>query len=163
MVAVSISPEEFVRCAAVGMRRFASSSAKGHNHASTYERSFYLRLEEETVGAVGEYAFCKYLGVAWDESVDTYHNVPDVGSVEVRATRLDVGSLIVRDNDADDRVFVLVTGTPPQVEIRGWIRGGDAKRPEFSRNPNAYRQAWFVPQRALGRLKGDLAVPGAGR
>lgn len=155
MVRITITAEEFVRCATVGMRRFASSSAKGHNHASTYQRSFTKRLEEETVGAVGELAFAKYLGIAWDESVDTYHHVPDVGGVEVRATARDDGHLVVRNNDADDRIFVLVTGNAPEVEIRGWIRGADAKRDEFLRDPHGYRQAWFVPQAALGRLKKD--------
>lgn len=155
MVTVHISPEEFARCAAGGMLRFVSSSSKGHNHRSVRERTYYERLEDETVGAVGEYALCKYLGIEWDAPVDTFHNVPDVGDVEVRATRHDTGCLVVRDNDADDRIFVLVTGTAPTVEIRGWIRGVDAKREVFIRDPHGHRRAWFVPQHALGRLKGD--------
>lgn len=155
MVRITITAEEFVRCAAVGMRRFESSSAQGHNHASTYRRSFIKRLEEETVGAVGELAFAKYREIPWDGSVDTFHNVPDVAGVEVRATAYEDGHLVIRDNDADDRIFVLVTGSAPEVEIRGWIRGIDAKRDEFLRDPHGYRQAWFVPQGALGRLKKD--------
>lgn len=156
MAQIHVSDEECIRCVGVGMRRLASSLAKGLNHASTYNRTFYKRMEEETVGCVGELAFSKYLGVPWDESVDTFHHIPDVGEVEVRATRLDQGSLIIRDNDADDRVFVLVTGTPPCVEIRGWIHGRDAKRPEFLKDPNGYRPSWFVPQSALGKLRGDI-------
>lgn len=107
------------------------------------------------MGAVGELAFAKYREIPWDESVDTYHGTPDVGGVEVRATTYEDGHLVIRDNDADDRIFVLVTGSAPEVEIRGWIRGADAKRDEFLRDPHGYRQAWFVPQDALGRLKKD--------
>lgn len=156
MAKVQITAEEFARCAGVGMRRFASSAAKGHNHASTYERTFYTRLEEETVGAVGEYAFCKHLGYTWDESVDTFHSVPDVSTqFEIRATRREDGRLIVRDNDPDDRAYVLVTGTAPDLEIRGWMWGREAKQPQFLSNPNGHRQAWFVPQGNLRKLKAD--------
>ena len=156
MVNVHITAEEFARCVVVGMRRFVSSSVKGHNHASTYERTFYARLEEETVGAVGEYAFCKYHGYTWEESVDTFHSVPDVGTkFEVRATRRDDGCLIVRENDPEDRVYILVTGTAPEVVIRGWVWGREAKQPQFLKNPSGYRPAWFVPQGNLRKLKAD--------
>ncbi len=58
MAKVRITADEFVRCVAVGMRRFNSSETKGHNHASTYERTYNTRLEQETVERVcGHFPF----------------------------------------------------------------------------------------------------------
>ncbi len=86
--------------------------------------------------------------------MDTFHSVPDVGpDFEVRATRIPDGCLIVRGNDADDRRYVLVTGDAPEVEIRGWLLGADAKKVGDLRNPNSHREAWFVPQERLNRFQ----------
>ena len=35
------------------------------------------------------------------------------------------------------------------LTIAGWIRGADGKQDKWLRNPNGYRQAWFIPQSAL--------------
>lgn len=151
---VALTWQEYLAAADVGLRRFASSSRSGHNHATTYDRDFLKRLEEETVGACGEIAFCKWKGIYYDFSVDTYHSIPDVGVFEIRSTVLDSGSLIVRDNDADDRIYVLCTGRPPLMKMRGWILGGDAKKDEWVRNPHGHRPSWFVPQHELNRWNG---------
>lgn len=147
---VTLTAREFAMAVDVGMQRLVASTEAGHNHASTYQRTFLKRLEEETVGACGEIAFSKAFGHYWSPSVNTFHNVADVGrDIEVRATRRDDGSLIVRNNDADDRWFVLVTGEPPVMTIRGRILGEDAKKPEYLRDPHGHRKAWFVPQEDL--------------
>jgi hypothetical protein len=70
---------------------------------------------------------------------NTFHRVPDcLRNAEVRATRRENGCLIVRDNDADDRQFVLVVGDPPVVRIAGYLRGGDAKRDKWLRDPHGH-------------------------
>lgn len=130
--------------------RMTTSDEAGWNNASTYKRTFTERLAEEVIGACGEIALCKLMNWFWSPSVNTFHHTPDVGSdIEVRSTQLETGSLIVRDNDADERWYVLVTGDGITMTIRGRIRGADAKRPEWVRDPNSYRPAWFVPQTHL--------------
>lgn len=147
---MTITPREFTAAVEVGAQRLAASAEAGHNHASTYQRGYLERLQQETIGACGELAFCKALGRFWSPSVNTFHSVADVGSnVEVRATTRDDGALIVRDNDALDRWFVLITGEPPNLTVRGCIRGDQARRPEWVRDPHGHRLAWFVPQHAL--------------
>lgn len=147
---VTLSPREFALAVQVGAQRLAESTERGHNHASTYQRDYLKRLEEETLGACGEMALCKALRWFWSPSVGTFHAVADVGrNVEVRCTRRPDGALIVRENDAPERWYVLVTGEPPTFTVRGYIRGAAARRPEYIRDPHGHRPSWFVPQSAL--------------
>ena len=147
---IKLNHWEYKACVDLANARMAISNDKRMNHASTYNRTYAERMVEEIVGAAGEMAVCKAKGWYFSPSVNTFHNIPDVGdAVEVRATARDNGSLIVRDNDADNRWFVLVTGEPPSMTIRGRILGRAAKRDEFLRDPGGHRQAWFVPQSRL--------------
>lgn len=149
---VALTDYEFADCVGVGLRRLLSSNTKGLNHASTYERGHLKRLEEETLGACGERAFCKALGIYWDGSVDTFHTKADAGvRYEIRSTTRDDGRLIIRDNDDPDRIYVLVTGQPPRMTVRGWILGSWARQPSWRTDPYGYRPAWFVPQNALNQ------------
>lgn len=106
--------------------------------------------------ACAEMVVAKYFGIYWDGSVNTWKR-PDVGSIQVRYTHYEDGSLIVRPPDSDDENFVLVTGKTPRYFIRGWIRGKDAKDSRFWRNKSGkiVGAAWFVPQDALHHI-GDL-------
>jgi hypothetical protein len=130
--------------------RIVASAMQRLNHASTYQRDLVKRLDEEVVGACGEMAVGKATGRWFVPSVNTFHRTPDcLKDVEVRATALPTGSLIVRENDADDRRFVLAIVQAPRVTLVGWMTGSEAKQPEFSRDPHGHRQAWFVPQDRL--------------
>jgi hypothetical protein len=134
----------------------ATSNAAKWNHASTYQRDLMTRLREEIVGVCGEMAFCKGMRRFWSPSVNTFHAIADVGeNIEIRSTDRDDGSLIIRENDDPDRWYVLVTGNPPEMTIRGCIRGADALQDQWLRNPHGHRLAWFVPQAALRPPKGE--------
>lgn len=149
-VIVSLTPWEYKACVDVAATRMATSNAAGWNHASTYARTYLQRTEEEIVGACGEMTVAKVFDCYWSPSVNTFHATTDLPhDTEVRSTtRLD-GSLIVRDNDPDDRIYILVTGEPPSMTVVGWITGAEAKQPQWLRNPHGHRPAWFVPQSAL--------------
>lgn len=152
-ISVTLSEWEFKTAVDVANARMATSNAAGLNHASTYARTYYKRLQEEIVGACGEMVFAKATGRYWSHSVNTFHHVADVGlRFEVRASDREDGCLIVRDNDADDRIYVAVFGEPPNLIIAGCILGRDAKRAEWVRDPHGHRPAWFVPQRYLAPL-----------
>ena len=67
-----------------------------------------------------------------------------------RRPRCDGDRLIVRLDDPDADLFVLVTGEAPQFQIRGWMRAVDAKRPEFFfKGFNGRSDAYFVPVNCL--------------
>lgn len=150
MTEVTLTVPEYISAVQVAIARFMVSELSNMNHASTYQRTWFERLQEEIVGACGERAWGKYRNQHWDASVNTFHNVPDArGNVEIRATTRDDGRLIVRANDSQNRYYVLVTGEPPVLVIRGWMQGKDARRDQWVSNPHGHRQAWFVPQSAL--------------
>ena len=130
--------------------RIIASAAVGLNHKTTYSRSISTRIHEEFVGACGEMAVGKAAGVYFVPSVNTFHRVPDcLGDCEVRSTDRTDGSLIVRDNDGDDRRYILAIVLDDKVDLVGWIKGSDAKQTEWLRNPHGHREAWFVPQSSL--------------
>ena len=130
--------------------RIMVSTAKGLNAATTKPRPFLTRIKEEVVGAVAEVAVAKAVGGFFVPSVNTFHRVPDIlHDVEVRATDDRNGRLIVRDNDSNDRRYLLVTTDGLNSTIVGWMTGGDAKQDHWRANPGGYRESWFVPQHAL--------------
>jgi hypothetical protein len=108
------------------------------------------RIHEEFVGACGELAVAKSAGVFFLPSVNTFHRVPDfLSDYEVRSTDLADGSLIVRDNDDDERRYILATVLGDVVNLVGWIKGSEAKKQEWLRDPGNRRPSWFVPQASL--------------
>lgn len=148
LVALSL-PELSVALNAAWMR-IVASAAMGINHKTTYDRPISTRIREEFIGACGEIAVGKASGEFFVPSVGTFHRVPDcLGDCEVRSTEVASGSLIVRDNDSDDRRYILAVISNDEVNLVGWIRGADAKKPEWLRNPHGHREAWFVPQSSL--------------
>jgi hypothetical protein len=158
-VVVCLTVSEIISCYHVAGHRITASEAQFLNHASTYQRGIRTRFDEESVGAIGERAFAKWLNVYSADPINTFHKRPDCGDrFEIRSTAVRNGRLIVRDNDDDDRIFVLaLVALDGRVILRGWIRGADAKHPQWRWNPNDKRQSWGVTQDALypmDRLKG---------
>jgi hypothetical protein len=91
-------------------------------------------------------AFAKWLGVYWEPTINTFKGRADVAGCEVRARTHHSYELLVRNNDLDDRPYVLLTGLAPDFLIRGWLFGREAKRPEWLRDYGGNRQpAYFVP------------------
>ncbi len=151
-VEVMLTLPEFVQAVMAAMTRIISSAAQRINHASTYDRDLLVRLNEEVVGVCSEMAFAKWRRCYWSPPVNTFHHEPDVEHVEVRGSASHDRRLIVRDNDDPMRPYVFVTGHPPSLRLRGWIRGEDARRDEYLDNPHGSRPAWFVPPAKLHRM-----------
>jgi hypothetical protein len=153
VIEIELTMPEFNLALSAAQMRIMASAMQRLNHATTYQRTLVKRLEEEVIGACGEIAVGKWKGKWFVPSVNTFHRVPDcLDDVEVRATALPDGHLIVRENDADDRRFVLALVDGEHVRLVGWLHGRDAKRPEWVRDPHGQREAWFVPQGALRHM-----------
>jgi len=142
---VTLTWHEVAMAAEVGKLRYLSAIKHNRRGRPGYEGG---RWTEHIEGAAGEYAVAKFLGIHWDGSVDAFQRA-DVGRLEVRTRSRHDWDLIVRQDDADDSPFVLVTGQAPEYRVRGWIRGGEAKRPEWLRDHGHHGPAWFVPAAAL--------------
>lgn len=165
-VDVTLDPWQYKACMDLAATRMATSNQAGWDHASTYERGYLLRTTQEVMGACGEMAAALALNVFWSPSVNTFHGTSDLpGNIEVRSTTERGYSLIVRDNDPPNRIYVLVVGEPPTLTVVGWMTGTDARQDRFLRDPHSHRPAWFVPQSELtpiNVLAEDLDRPKAG-
>lgn len=115
-------------------------------HARTPEESAKFEL----VGAAGECAVAKALGIYWNGDPGKLMADGDVAGLEVRSTSRRSGHLILKQKkDKLDRRFVLVTGEIPHLTIRGWCIGKDVVAPEFERNTTGDFATWWIPQRLL--------------
>ena len=76
-------------------------------------------------GVAAELAVAKARGLYWDAHLTSYKDA-DVGdNVEVRSTHHRRGRLIIKPNDNPGRIYVLVVGTAPKLDIAGWTFGAD--------------------------------------
>lgn len=116
------------------------------------------------LGAIGEYAYAIVTETCWRPAVgrlDTQEG--DVGGMQIKATALANGSLIVREHDPPDRDYLLViVPRDLRVNLAGWIAGADAKQSTFwrdrDRSRGVHQAAYFVPQHALHPLVLDEAA-----
>lgn len=148
----------------VGLLRMRESANAGRYAHRNEERSDSKRRFDERLGAAGELAVAKHLGIPFEGSVNTFHKEPDVvmpsrngrpAGVDVRSTtRIADGHLIIRDNDHIERPFVLViaTGFPLRpLWIAGWAYGYEVQ-PRHVRAPHGKPKAWFIPQNELHKI-----------
>jgi hypothetical protein len=147
---VHLTPEEIEAATQEGRARHANARAQGFQHNAGFEPK---GATEDVNGRAAEIAVAKLLGVfpgVFDLQQDSANRHDgDVAHHEVRHTHLEHGRLIIRPRDPDDRVYVLVVGTMPDLRIVGWIRGAEAKQQSWWMAPNERPGAYFVPQDAL--------------
>jgi hypothetical protein len=148
---VTLTPLEVFIAEQVGVRRHVEAIRHGWKHR--YGMNTKEGLAANLQGALGEMAAAKYLDVFWDLNLYGFKTVPDVGPYDVRTTDKEDGALIIRYDDPDDRIFILVTGTCPTYHIRGCMLAKAGKCDMWLKSPNGRPSAWFVPQTALSAIK----------
>lgn len=104
-------------------------------------------------GALGEMAVAKGLGRYFDATVNTFKSGGDIGPYQVRTRPHEAFELIVREDDREGDVFILVTGSAPFYDIKGWILGRDARRDDWWKGFGNKPKAWFVPLENLNALE----------
>ncbi len=143
---VSLEWFEVSRAALVGVSRNVEAMRKGYRQKLRGKDESW---ERHVLGALGECAFAKATNRYWSGSVNTF-KAADVGdNIQIRTRSQHAYDLIVRDDDRDDDVYVLVTGGPTDFTLHGWMRCSDAKSPKFKANYGNYGEAYFVPKSAL--------------
>ena len=148
---VTLTPPEIVVGATVGGMRHAESIKEGRKNAHGLDPDS-SGLSFDVEGASAEMALAKFLGKYWPCSVNTFKE-PDVSRrIQVRQTSKHTNRLIVRPNDKDGDIFVLVTGVSPTYQIHGWMYGHEAKVPRWKDAPASRPPAWFVPPEALNSI-----------
>jgi len=117
-----------------------------HGFDSEKEDGWGISIE----GACAEKLVAKMTGLATHGALDFPDDGGDVGLLGVRSTPREEGRLILRDKDADFRIYVLVVGRAPRQRIAGWIRGDEAKQiGDLTDVNNGRPPAWFIRQEQL--------------
>jgi hypothetical protein len=148
---VTLTPWEMRVAMTVGALRHAEAVRQGRRDAHGYP-SDRDGWGDHIEGAGGELAVARVLNVYWPASVNTW-KAPDLGAnVQVRTRSVATYDLLVRDDDADADVFVLVVGRLPAMRVVGWMVGADAKRASWRASHAAREPAFFVPQAELRPL-----------
>lgn len=119
----------------------------------------------DRLGASGEVAAARALGLTYTPRLLAAGRKGDVHGVEVRTRSQEWHDLIVHPADADERPFVLVVLVDPWRVWRvvGWLPGAEAKRERWWRDPAGGRPAYFVPQRHLRPIETLRAQVGGRR
>ena len=154
MIEVTLEYYEVAQAAHVGRLRNLSAMSRGYE-TKMPGREWQAHIE----GACGEIAVAKAAGKYWGGSINTFKDGGDIASTgwEVRTRSSHDHDLIIRDNDPDGRVFILVTGLSPTFRIHGWIKSEDAKREEWRKDFGGHGPAYFVPKKLLKNME-DLFV-----
>lgn len=148
---ITLTPFETAVCELWALERMKESEKKGLS-VSKISRVW----GEEITGTLCELAVAKYLGVYPEFTVNTF-KAPDVSGLQIRGTTHPAGRLIVRPDDRDVDVFVLVIRNFNTFDIKGWVTGAKAKQVGTKEAPNNRPPCWFVPPEKLNKL--DL-LPG---
>lgn len=161
-VAVELSWYEIYSAYKVGIHRHVEAVYKRKLRTKKMGKK---NITVHCEGALGELAVAKAANRYWGGGVNVGKRVADVGNMlEVRCRDETNGArdLIVRDDDPDDRVMVLVTWTedsihpypdPPTLYVHGWIKIKKAKREEYKQNYGGYGTAYFVPKDKLNPME----------
>lgn len=147
---IELSKSEGFQASLVGIQRNIEAILDGRKTAFGKDKTWTIHIE----GACGELAVSKYMNLYWGGSVNTFKSDGDLcNGWEVRTRSNDDWDLIIRNNDPEDRIYILVTGLFPKYYIKGWIKGKQGKQNQFYKNYGNYGHAWFVPQNYLQPMK----------
>ena len=159
MTEILLSWTEVALAAQVGLKRQLNAIKDGRKDQHGFKGDGW---ETHIVGACGELAAAKAIGVYWTPTVDTFKSGGDIGKLQVRTRSLSWHELYIRPDDRVSDVFILVTGAIPSFTVRGWYPATQARRDEWWKDHGNRDFAWFVPQRELNPLKTidrDLQFP----
>lgn len=144
--------EMMVACYTGAFRRIESKFSGRNDNKFTDGDNWATDME----GACAEMAYCKFRRHYWGCTVNSFSRA-DVGdNVQIKATNMEDGSLIIGVDTVDarpDDFYVLLTGVAPHFTIRGWIKASDAKTEGVKKNPRNRREAYFVSQDRLNKFK----------
>lgn len=150
---VHLTDEEMEEAKRIGLSRREDSIArklKGRfDGCSGLDADEATLRERDIEGARAEKAASKVTGEMWNKGVGTFKEA-DIGHhTQVRSTHHWNGSLVVRDNDKDGEIYVLVIGHGAVQRVVGWTYGIWAKQEEWIRRYHNGPPGYFVPRSAL--------------
>jgi hypothetical protein len=151
MIKGTLSEEEIQAGKRLGNRRYKESRKQGLKQSiKNYS------VEIDYLGAWGEIAVAKALGIEFIPTVNTF-KAADIGvNLQVRTTDWPNGHLLVKDRDNDDHIYILCRCPRfPKFEIVGWCFGREAKNPDWLTDFGAYS----VPNNKLRSIETLNSTP----
>lgn len=110
-------------------------------------------LSRFSLNAMGEMVLAGALNVYWEARTDLGEHAP-VAGFEVRTRPSSDDELIIKPDDRDEAVYVLVVQKDERTfRIVGKIRGSEAKQADWWRETTPEGPGWVVPQSALQPFK----------
>jgi hypothetical protein len=120
----------------------------------THGASPYRAWQNHIEGTVGERAVYDWVCEPWTPRFETF-DTPDLwDDVQIRATGVDRGRLVVHEPPKDNPEwrYVLVTGVGPEFCIRGWLYGHEAQSRQdrwYALDEKQGREAFNMEQHEL--------------
>lgn len=134
-------------------RRQEGATAHGYADKYAAREDPAAGVLKHLAGARGELAAAIVYRLKAHLHEGTIKKIADIGeATEVRCRSKAYYDLIVRQDDLDERHYVLVIGTCKRGEslnVVGSIQGSAAKLDEWVNDHGGHGKAWFVPQTAL--------------
>jgi hypothetical protein len=148
---IVLDPPELRAAAIAGIDRRISAMQKQRRGNHGFDREDFWRIDIE--GACAEAAVAKFLAVPFSPVVGALDTaLGDVAGLQVRSTKYGSGSLLIHNSDADDHIFILVTGENGKYALRGWRYARDCKHPSLWKTYKG-RGSFWVPQDMLLPMK----------
>lgn len=147
---IELTWQELIQAGMVGIMRRVGSLRRS---LDTYKHAAISNWSTDIDGAAAEMAVSKVLQRYWSGHTLNFHGDDVDGGIQVRSTTYETGKLIVRGNDKDESLFVLVVSRAPIYSIRGCLRAKDAKQPYFFKKGEDGADAWWVPQDNLNSVQ----------
>jgi hypothetical protein len=107
---------------------------------------------DHLIGACGELAVCRWLGVRWDTDLTRFRLADVRDDIEVRTGRHPWGGLPVRLDDSPEKNYLLAIAKPPGVSLVGWLPGKVAKQRRYIHKWPRGNTTYLIPQRELWPL-----------
>lgn len=155
---VELSLSEMLNGCIVGCLRHHESSRKKMPDKHGFDGSKLSGLSIHVDGACGEIAVAKLRGRYFGGLVNSFKAADLGNNVQVKTRSSHDYDLIVRRDDNPDHIFVLVTGSPPQLFVRGWIYGHEAMQEKFLKTYGGREPAYFVPAKFLRQVTKGVQI-----
>ena len=153
---VVLTNEERATAVAEAHRRQWTNEEKGLWGRNGGARTGIKALEMHLIGAMGEMAVAKHLGLKdflYQEAEAKRDSIDLPPDIDVKTRKGHDRDLIVQLSDNPNKRYILVTCVDfSSLLIHGWICGAKAMQPQYILDPARGRKAYFVPQSMLSPM-----------
>lgn len=147
---VQLTWDEIRMCCIEAAIRSVRAKKKGISPAYGMTTAFFDSLRIDCMGCYGEVAVAKGLNLFWTGQHEMHS--PDVGRViEVKTIDQNNKNLIVHPISKNDAIYSVLAqiNSATTVEIVGWIKTADGRRPEYVFEGRPGHKIFLVPRNSL--------------